>query len=156
MPNGTANTIVPTENGPKRWPKHAVWLGLVITVFGVLSYFLYFFQFPNLRDFPVLNLPIVLLGTVIAGAGCWQVFRQGRGMLGKGMAGFGFLLTLGFAGLFNAYIFSMSYQLPESLEAPAAGALAPGFTLLDHNGQSVTLSDYRNEKVVLVFFRGFW
>jgi peroxiredoxin len=34
--------------------------------------------------------------------------------------------------------------------------MAPDFTLADTQGQSVTLSDYRNKKlVVLVFNRGF-
>jgi len=149
------------ENMPQRWPKHAVWLGLVLTLVGVLSYFLYFSQFPGLRDFPALNLPIVLLGVLVAGAGCWRVFRQGRGsLLGKGLAGLSFLLTLCLAGLFNFYIFAMSYQLPESSESPAFAAMAPDFTLLDHKNQNVTLSDYRNKnrnkKVVLVFYRGFW
>lgn len=156
MTDKTADTIDPTNVELKRWPKHAVWLGLIITIAGAISYFLYFAQFPTLRDFPLLNLPIVLLGVVLAGVGCWQMFRQGGGMLGKGLAGVGFLLTLGFAGLFNAYVFALSYQLPESLEATAAQTAAPNFTLLDHNNQSVTLSDYHGEKVVLVFYRGFW
>ncbi len=156
MTNQTADTTILTENMPQRWPKHAVWLGLVLTLVGALSYFLYFFQFPSLRDFPVLNLPIVLLGVLVAGAGCWRVFRQRRGTLGKGLAGLSFLLTLGLAGLFNFYIFVLSYQLPESSESPASAATAPNFTLLDHKNQTVTLSDCRNEKVVLVFYRGFW
>jgi len=151
-----ASMTTSIENEPKRWPKHAVWLGLVLTLVGALSYFLYFFQFPSLRDFPVLNLPMVLLGVLVAGVGCWQVFRQGRGAMGKGLAGLGFLLTLGLAGLFSFYIFAMSYQLPKASESPASAAAAPDFTLLDHKNQNVTLSDYRNEKVVLVFYRGFW
>ncbi len=144
--------------GPKsaRWPKHAVWLGLVITIAGVLSYFLFFFQFPDLRDFPVLNLPVVLLGVITAAVGCWQVFRQNGGLPGKSLAAAGFVLTLGFAGLFNFYVFSMSYQVPESLQAPAAGTTAPDFTLRDHHNRDVSLSDYRDEKVVVVFYRGFW
>jgi peroxiredoxin len=36
------------------------------------------------------------------------------------------------------------------------GATAPDFTLTDTQGQSVSLSDYRGEKhVILVFNRGF-
>ena len=77
-------------------------------------------------------------------------------MLGKGLAGGGLLLTFGFAGLFNYYVFAMSYQLPESSEAAATEQAAPDFTLLDHNGQSVSLSDYRGKKVVLVYYRGNW
>jgi cytochrome oxidase Cu insertion factor (SCO1/SenC/PrrC family) len=39
---------------------------------------------------------------------------------------------------------------------PAVGDLAPDFTLTDQTGKSVHLSDTRGEKVVLVFYRGYW
>jgi len=156
MADKTESKTIPMESLPLRWPKHAVWLGLVLTLVGALSYFLYFSRFPSLRDFPVLNLPIVLLGVLVAGVGCWRVFQQKRGTLGKGLAGLSFLFTLGLAGLFNFYIFAMSYQLPESSKSPASEATAPDFTLLDHKNQNVTLSDSHNEKVVLIFYRGFW
>jgi len=156
MTTQTASATSPAIDKPQRWPKYAVWVGFVITLVGALSYFMYFAQFAGLRDFPVLNLPIVFLGLILSGAGCWGVFRQGRSALGKGLAGVGFLLTLGLAGLFNFYIFSMSYGLPESPQATATEKPAPDFTLLDHNGQSVSLSDFRGRKVVLVFYRGYW
>jgi cytochrome oxidase Cu insertion factor (SCO1/SenC/PrrC family) len=38
----------------------------------------------------------------------------------------------------------------------AVGQLAPDFTLPDQSGKSVTLSAERGQKVVLVFYRGFW
>lgn len=156
MTTETASTTSPTADKPRRWPKHAVWMGFVLTLFGVLSYFLYFYQFAGLRDFPVVNLPIVILGVILAGAGCWGVFTQGHGVVGKGLAGLGFLLALGIAGLFNFYIFSMSYGLPQSAQAAATEKPAPDFTLLDHNSRSVSLSDFRGRKVVLVFYRGHW
>jgi len=156
MTTETATTTSPVARTSLRWPKHAVWLGFVVTLFGALSYFLYFAQFPGLRDVPIVNLPIVFLGVVLAGAGCWRMFKQGQGAMGKGLAGIGFLLTLGLAGLFNVYIFSMSYQLPASTAATATEKLAPDFTLADQNGQSVRLSDFRGQKIVLVFYRGYW
>lgn len=149
-------TTATVGNKPKRWPKHAAWVGLVITLVGVLSYFMYFFQFPSLRDVPVVNLPIVFLGVLISGAGFCGVFKQGRGVMGKWLAGTGLMLSLSFGGLFNYYIFSMSFQLPKSVEATANEEAAPNFTLRDHNDQNVSLSDYRGKKVVLVFYRGYW
>jgi hypothetical protein len=146
----------PIKGGAKRWPKHAVWAGMVITLAGGLSYFLHFAQYPDLRDFPLLNLPLVLLGLILAAAGCWQVFRQRGGALGKTLATAGLLLTLGFAGLFSFYVFFFSYQLPEAASAPATQAMAPDFTLLDPKGQPVSLADFRGKKVVLVFYRGHW
>jgi cytochrome oxidase Cu insertion factor (SCO1/SenC/PrrC family) len=39
---------------------------------------------------------------------------------------------------------------------PAVGQPAPDFRLVDQNGKRVVLSALRGEKVVLVFYRGFW
>ncbi len=74
----TAAAGVMTESAakPKRWPKHAVWLGFVVTFVGFVSYYLYFAQFADLRDVPWVNIPVVLIGVLLAGAGCWQVMRQ--------------------------------------------------------------------------------
>ena len=39
----------------------------------------------------------------------------------------------------------------------AVGEVAPDFTLVDHHGQKVTLSDSKAKNpVVLVFYRGYW
>ena len=39
---------------------------------------------------------------------------------------------------------------------PAVGQPAPGFRLVDQDGRRVELSALRGQKVVLVFYRGFW
>jgi len=68
----------------------------------------------------------------------------------------GLLLTFALVGLFNWYIFSYSYTLPDSINAIAVDDVAPEFTLLNQEGQLVSLSDYKGKKVVLVFYRGDW
>jgi len=46
---------------------------------------------------------------------------------------------------------------PTDIERVAVGAPAPDFTLARYGGGSVTLSQYRGQKnVVLVFYRGYW
>ncbi len=45
---------------------------------------------------------------------------------------------------------------PSDLERIQVGQVAPDFTLLDIDGNEVTLSDFRGKKVVLVFSRGHW
>lgn len=141
----------------RRWPKHAVWIGPLLTLAGALSYFLFFAQFPALRDFPLLNLPIVLLGLALAGAGCWKMFTSPGGMLGKMFASASLLLSLGVAGLYCFYIFFLSYQMPDAATtSPELQAAAPGFSLPDQNGKQVQLSDYLGSKVILVFYRGHW
>ena len=126
-------------------------LVVVVTITSFISYFYFFFQFPALRDFPVVNLPLIILEVILTTGGCWQVFKQRGGILGKCLVSLGILVVLAVGGFFNFYVFSMSYQLPESAQAVAA---APGFTLLGHDGQNLSLSDYRSKKVELVFYRG--
>jgi cytochrome oxidase Cu insertion factor (SCO1/SenC/PrrC family) len=46
---------------------------------------------------------------------------------------------------------------PTDLERIKVGQPAPDFALEDVNGKSVSLSDFRGKKsVVLVFYRGYW
>ncbi len=140
----------------KRWQQHAVWIGPVLTIVGALSYFLYFYQFPALRDFPVLNLPIVLLGLAFTSVGCWQMFKQRGRLLAKAFASIGLLLSLGVGGMFVFYVFFFSYGLPSVAAVPDLQATPADFSLPDQNGQQVSMADYRNSKIILVFYRGFW
>ena len=46
---------------------------------------------------------------------------------------------------------------PTDLERVKVGDQAPDFTLEDENGKSVTLSQFRGKRdVILVFYRGHW
>lgn len=45
---------------------------------------------------------------------------------------------------------------PVAARPPKVGELAPDFKLADQKGRAVTLSAARGEKVVLVFYRGYW
>ncbi len=46
---------------------------------------------------------------------------------------------------------------PTDVERIKIGEPAPDFTLQNHNGKNISLSDYRGKKnVVLVFYRGHW
>ena len=48
-------------------------------------------------------------------------------------------------------------NLRPAYQPGAVGEVAPDFTLEDHNGQKVALSDARGKSpVVLVFYRGYW
>ena len=149
-------TPSPDRDKTRRWPKHAVWIGTLITLFGVISYYLYFVRFPDLRDVPLVNLPLSWFGLILCGAGSWHVLMRGGRTRGKVLATGAFVLTLVVAGLFNWQVFVFSYQLPDSTIAMAVQEAAPDFALLDRGGESVSLSSFRGRKVVLVFYRGFW
>jgi cytochrome oxidase Cu insertion factor (SCO1/SenC/PrrC family) len=46
---------------------------------------------------------------------------------------------------------------PTDLQRIKVGQAAPDFTLEDMDGKTITLSDFRGKKtVVLVFYRGYW
>lgn len=149
-------TTIPADNKPKRWPKHAVWVGLVIAAGNVPLYFSIIQFSPDLRDVPWINMPLSWLALALATVGTWQVVKQGRGVLKNGLAAGGLLLTLFLVGICSWYVFSYSYSLPESPNATATETVAPDFELPDHKGQPISLSDYRGKKLVLVFYRGNW
>ncbi len=54
--------------------------------------------------------------------------------------------------------FSSARATAQNRTSPVAvGEMAPGFTLTDHQGGRITLSEAREKSpVVLVFYRGYW
>ena len=62
-----------------------------------------------------------------------------------------------FVALLAAALFcSPAFAAPNAMRPPRTGEVAPDFKLADQNGKPVTLSGARGEKVVLVFYRGYW
>lgn len=135
---------------------HAIWLGTLLTFAGLVSYFQFFVRFPALRDFPWVNLPLVLSGVGLSGYGLWRAFSGRARRWVKIVGSVGLLLSLLVGGFFCAYIFGISYMMPAPRTTTLELAEAPEFALPDHSGEVVRLSDYRGSKVVLVFYRGHW
>ena len=52
---------------------HLVWIGSLIAVVGLISYFTFFARFPALRDVPKVNLPLVGIGLAVS---LWALFRR--------------------------------------------------------------------------------
>jgi len=123
---------------------------------GAVSYFIVFARFPVLRDFPWVNLPVVLIGFVVAVVAAWRPFAQPRVYGGKVLAIVSFILSLFIAALFNSYVFYISYQLPPPSSLTTNLDVAPDFVLPDAHGKPVRLSDFQGRKVVLTFYRGHW
>ncbi len=63
--------------------------------------------------------------------------------------------SLAVVGLSCSSLFHSS-RLPDAELAPAVGAAAPDFALVDQRGEAVTSSSMRGQQTVLVFYRGFW
>ena len=141
---------------PERRRNHLLWLGPLLTAGAAISYFTYFARFPALRDFPWVNLPLVLAGEALSAIGLWRPWARrpiyrGRLLGALGLAGSSLL-----ASAFVLYVFVISTWMP----APSARALAldiaPDFTLEDQAGRPVHLADFRGRKVILTFYRGYW
>ena len=133
---------------------HLPWLGLLITLFGIISYFVFFARFPFTRDVPWVNLPIVILGGALAlvGSSGWSL-RRGLGNKIKAMI-FS-VLAVALVGLFIAYIFVLS-KVPEPTVTSLELEQPMEFSLSDHNSSSVSLKDYADRRLVIAFFRGYW
>ena len=54
--------MMSSMSGDRPPRNHALWLGPLISVAGTVSYFQFFARFPALRDFPWINLPLVVIG----------------------------------------------------------------------------------------------
>jgi hypothetical protein len=135
---------------------HALWIGPLVTFAGAVSYFTFFARFPVLRDFPWVNLPAVLLGLGLSALGLTRAYKRASSYRGKILGPIGLVVSGLLSSVFVFYIFGLSFWLPEPTEVATGLRVAPGFSLVDHEGRSVRLEDYRGTKIVLTFYRGFW
>lgn len=144
----------------------SLWLGLLITLLGVLSNFFYFwkpFQSIPQRALPWINLIVPAIGLVCLFVGLKRAFGQSsiyRGKIwGSIVTGLSVLL---FA--LSVWGFVHSREVPKSAGAPQVGQRVPDFSLQDSNGQQVTLAQLFSgpaggpapKAVLLVFYRGYW
>ena len=135
---------------------HALWLGPLIVFVGAVSYFTFFAQFPALRDFPWINLPIVIAGFALSFTAVKRAFSQPDIYRGKISGSLAFVFSTLLSGLFVGYISYLSYQLPEPTPITQNLAVAPEFTLTDQNDQPISLSDFHGKKLIITFYRGHW
>jgi peptidoglycan/LPS O-acetylase OafA/YrhL len=133
---------------PQKTSNHAAWVGPLVSVFGLVTYFAVAVRFPDLRDSAVVNLALVVGGVAIA---AWGLLRRRnwKSWIGLGAAG-------GVALLFCTYMFIFTRQLPSPDSAPALGATAPPIELPDLTGRLLSLDDFSGERVLVVFYRGYW
>ena len=127
---------------------HTAWVGPLIGLIGLVTYFTVAVRFPDLRDSANANLLLVIGGTAIA---AWGLFRRPnwKSWIGFGVAG-------SFSLLFCWYIFVYSSQLPAPDTAPAVGAAAPPLELPDQSGRMLSLENFSGQRVLVIFYRGYW
>jgi|SRR5579863_1750324 len=148
------------------WP---IWAGFLLSLAGLVSYPLFFAQFPVTRDVPWVNFLIFAAAAVLLIAGLRRAFSRQSLYRGKIVGPILTAASVAPLGFFLFLVFVHSRQLPASLGAPHVGDKAPDFTLPDINGNPVSLSGLladaqaassSNESVprgvLLVFYRGYW
>jgi amino acid transporter len=131
------------------WP---LWIGFVLSIAAFASYFAFFIRFPATRDVPWPSLILFAIAIVLLIMGLRSATKR------RALAWIVTILGIGVAAFFCLAIFVATKQLPESAGAPAVGAKAPEFALLDINRKPVALSQLvaGNKAVVLIFYRGYW
>jgi hypothetical protein len=126
-----------------------VWLGPLLALVAVASYFTVFVNWPQTRDVPWLNLGLLAIALAASVAG---LMRSRSRVFASG----GLVLTLFLGGFFVWYCYVFSYAIPGAELALDVGAPVPAIVLRDDRGQDVALSPLAADKLVLVFFRGHW
>jgi hypothetical protein len=138
--------------------------GFAVCVIALLSYFLFFSQFPVTRDVPWASWLLFALGLGLAGAGLARAFRQPERYRGRVMGPVLAVLSVAVLGLFLYATLVVSRQMPAATNLPQVGEKAPDFTLPDAQGRPVQLrnllapaeSGAPGSWVLLIFYRGYW
>ena len=141
-----------------------IWLGLLLSFIGAISYTFIFVSYPITRDFPWTALVFFAAALVFLFVGFRRAFKPERKLRSKIAASIVGLLSLAVMGLFLFSILIFARWLPESKGAPQVGQLVPEFTLTDTNGQQISLAQLRTSPingnppkgVLLIFYRGYW
>jgi hypothetical protein len=137
--------------------------GFAVCAIAMVSYFLFFAQFPVTRDVPWVSWLLFAAGLALLGVGLARAFRQPERYRGR-IAGpiFG-ILSLAVLGFFLFFTTVGSRQLPAATSSVAkVGGKAPDFTLPDPQGRPVRLYDdllagsRSGSWVLLIFYRGYW
>jgi len=141
----------------------APWLGLLLTVLGLLSNGMPFIGLPA-TPVPGISLLLSLTGFVVVLIGLWRAFGEStvyRGKISGSVAAVLFLLFL--AGSIS-FFWGARHIPAESAAAPQVGQRVSDFTLPDSTGHSVSLMELFSasagkeppKALLLVFYRGYW
>jgi|HubBroStandDraft_1064217.scaffolds.fasta_scaffold79706_2 hypothetical protein len=158
-----ADTLI--SPATQRRTNSALWYGLLITLAGIATQFLYFLRLPQPvpHVLPWINLLLPATGLIYVFIGLARAFSQSAVYAGKiwGSALTGIVLLV-VAG--NAFLFHKSRAVPNSAGAPQVGQHLPEFTVPDSSGAQTSISQLfaasangsPPKAVLLVFYRGDW
>jgi len=141
----------------------APWIGLLLTVLGVMSNGLPFIGFPA-APVPWISLLLSMIGFVVVLLGLWRAFGQSTVRKGKLSGSIAAAFSLLFLAGAIVFFWSARHIPGESAAAPQVGQRVPDFTLPDSSGHSVSLTQLFSgaegkeppKALLLVFYRGYW
>lgn len=126
---------------------HAAWIGPLLAVVGLVSYFTVFVRFAWTRDTAAVNLALVVIGL---GLSLWAVSRRRSWRTWLGLTASAVCATL-----LASYVYGLSSDVPAADLAVPVGAQAPPLVLPDHTGAEFDLAA-QSGRTLVVFYRGFW
>jgi hypothetical protein len=145
------------------WP---LWVGLLLTIAGFMSFFFVFVWFPITRDVPWANFVLFVIAGVLLFMGLRRAFAKDRPhpTRSKIISALVSLVCFAVIALFGFAYFVGARMIPASKGAPQVGQRAPDFTLPDTTNKQVSLNELMtapiNGKaprgVLLTFYRGYW
>lgn len=133
-----------------------IWIGPLIAVVGLMSYFLYFVRFPFFRDSAWLNLVLVSLGLGLSVRAWCQRRAQSQSVGARILAGSALGLSTLTAALLFFYVFSMSSQLPAIQSRTQELQTVPSIGLQDQSGDTIQLAETDDRGWLISFYRGHW
>src|SRR5258706_9094038 len=143
-----------------------LWVGFLLIILGVLSYFLVFARYPVTRDTPWANYLILAAGIGFMISGLRRAYGQSQQYRGKIAGPILAVLSFTTVGFFCFLIFYATKQMPKAAGAPRAWEKAPAFFLTPANKKKGSLARLMTmplpkystppKGVLLVFYRGYW
>jgi peroxiredoxin len=141
----------------------ALWLGFILVILSLLSQGLFFVRVPGQGLIPWLSLGLAAAGVVLLSVGMKRAFSQAQLYRGK-VAGSIIAVISALLLAVSVFAFVTARKLPGAAGVPQVGQKAPDFTLVDTNGQEISLAHLlatpvasgHPQAVLLVFYRGYW
>ena len=142
---------------PLRRNRAAV-LVLLFGLVGILGYFLVVFRFaawmPEVRNAAVPNWILVGIGLTLSALGMKQALARRATHRGRVLAPLLATVNVAAAIAFAWILYALPAVPPAA--GPDLGRPAPDFALIDQEGRTVGLADFRGAPLLLVFYRGHW